>query len=68
MIEIRNKNYASAMEYFKLANDQKNYSRAYAKYRSIWYSENLSYVITGAMVVIVLIVVLRLIRKRRVKS
>lgn len=68
MIEIRNKNYASAMEYFKLANDQKNYSRAYAKYRSIWYSENLSYVITGVLVVIVLIVALKLIRKRRVKA
>ncbi len=68
MIEIRKKNYSSAMEYFKLANDQKNYSKAYVKYRSIWYTQNLSYIITGVLVVVLLIVVLRVIRKRRVKK
>ena len=68
MIEIRNKNYSSAMDYFKLANDQENYSKAYIKYRSIWYTENLSYIITGVLVVVILIVVLRIIRKRRMKN
>ena len=32
MIEIHKKNYEEAMKYFKLANDQENYSRAYKKY------------------------------------
>jgi len=68
MIEIRNKNYSSAMEYFKLANDQKNYSKAYVKYRSIWYTENLSYIITAILVLVVLIVVFNFVRKRRVKK
>jgi len=68
MIEIRNKKYSSAMEYFKLANDQKNYSKAYVKYRSIWYTENLSYIITAVLVLIVVIVFINIIRKRRVKN
>lgn len=65
MIEIRNKNYESAMEYFKLANDQENYSKAYVKYRSIWYSENLSYIITGVLILIIFVVVIVMIRKKR---
>lgn len=68
MIEIRKKNYSKAMEYFELANDQKNYSKAYVKYRSEWYTENLSYVITGILAVVVLIVALKVYRKRRVKK
>ncbi len=68
MIEIRNKKYSSAMEYFKLANDQKNYSKAYVKYRSIWYTENLSYIITAVLVLIIAIVAIKIIRKRRVKK
>jgi len=68
MIEIRKKNYYKAMEYFKLANDQKNYSKAYVKYRSEWYTANLSYVITGILVVVVLIVAFKIYRKKRVKK
>lgn len=68
MIEIRNKNYETAMEYFKLANDQENYSKAYVKYRSEWYTENLSFIITAILVVVVVIVVLRVyIKRKRVK-
>ncbi len=68
MIEIRNKNYEEAMEYFLLANDQENYSRAYTKYRTIWYTKNLSYIITAVLVVVVLIVVFNIVRKKRVKK
>jgi len=68
MIEIRKKNYYKAMEYFELANDQKNYSKAYVKYRSEWYAENLSYVITGILAVVVIIVALKIWRKKRVKK
>ena len=67
MIEIRKKNYSKAMEYFKLANDQKNYSKAYIKYRSEWYTENLSYVITAILALIVIIVGFKIYRKKRVK-
>lgn len=66
MIKIRKKNYKEAMEYFKLANDQKNYSKAYLKYRSEWYTENLSYVITAILVVILVIVGFKIYRKKRV--
>lgn len=65
MIKIRNKEYNSAMEYFKLANDQKNYSKAYVKYRSEWYSENLSIIITVLLVAVISIVALRAYIKRR---
>ena len=68
MIEIRNKNYEKAMEYFLLANDQENYSTAYTKYRTIWYTENLSYIITAILVVVVAIVVINVWRKKRVKK
>lgn len=68
MIEIREKNYEEAMGYFKLANDQKNYSKAYLKYRSEWYTENLSYVITIILIVILLIVGFKIYRKKRVKK
>lgn len=65
MIEIRNKDYKAAMDYFKMANDQKNYSKAYVKYRSIWYTENLSYIITAIIVLIVGLIAIKLVRKRR---
>lgn len=68
MIEIRNKNYKKAMEYFKLANDQENYSKAYIKHRTIWYTNNLSYIITGVLFVIILIIVIKVWRKRRMKN
>ena len=65
MIDIRNQDYAAAMESFRLANDQKNYSKAYVKYRSIWYTKNLPYIITGLLIVIVLVVILVRFRKKR---
>lgn len=68
MIEIRNKNYEEAMDFFKLANDQKNYSKAYVKYRTIWYTENLSYIITGVLLAVIAIVAIRVWRKKRVKK
>ena len=68
MIEIRKKNYKQAMEYFKLANDQKNYSKAYIKFRGEWYTENLSYVITAVLVVVLAIVGFKIYRKKRVKK
>lgn len=69
MIEIRNKNYKSAMEYFKLANDQENYSKAYTKYRTEWYTANLSYIITVILVLVVAIIALRFwLKKRRMKK
>lgn len=69
MIEIRNKNYESAMEYFKLANDQENYSKAYMKYRGEWYTENLSFIITAIIIVIVLIIGSKIyLKKRRMKK
>lgn len=68
MIEIRKKNYKKAMENFKLANDQKNYSKAYVKYRSEWYTANLSYVITAVLVVVLIIIGFKFYRKKRVKK
>lgn len=68
MIEIRNGNYKTAMEYFKIADDKENYSRAYVKDRRIWYVENLSKILTVLAVVVVLIVGFVIYRKRRNKK
>ena len=68
MIEVRNKNYGGAMEYFKLANDQENYSKAYIKYRSEWYSENLSVIITALILLVIAIAAVKACLKRRVRK
>ena len=65
MIEIRRKDYDEAMKYFKLANDQENYSKAYKKYQSIWYTENLPVIITSILIVIAGIIGIRIWLKMR---
>ena len=64
MIEIRRTDYEEAMNYFKLANDQENYSKAYKKYQSIWYTENLPILITVGLVIIVVIIGIRIFLKK----
>ena len=65
MIEIRRKNYEEAMKYFKLANDQENYSRAYKKYQTIWYTKNLPILITAGIILIAGIIGIKIWLKRR---
>ena len=47
---LRQKEYKTAMEYFKLKYDDENYSKAYRQYRKIWVEENI------VIIVIVLLV------------
>ncbi|MBR5994467.1 MAG: hypothetical protein IK018_11740 [Lachnospiraceae bacterium] len=47
---LRQKEYKTAMEYFKLKYDAENYSKAYRQYRKIWVEENI------VVIVIVLLV------------
>ena len=65
MIEIRNKNYKKAMEYFELANDQENYSKAYEKQRTIWYTDNLPYIITGVVGLVIAFIIIKAMRRRK---
>lgn len=52
------------MEYFELANAREYYTKAFVKYRKDWLNENFTWLILGAiMILILLIVVIWLIRK-----
>ena len=53
-----------AMEYFELANAREYYTKAFVKYRKDWLNENFTWLILGAiMILILLIVVIWWIRK-----
>ncbi len=57
-----------AMKYLKLAMDKKYYSVAFRRYRNEWLKANLEYMLTGAVVLIIAIAVIRSILKRRKKN
>ncbi|MCR5743553.1 MAG: gluconolactonase [Lachnospiraceae bacterium] len=60
---------AQAMKYLKLAMDKKYYSIAFRRYRNEWLKKNLGGILTGLIVLIVVIVVLKnVINKKRGKS
>lgn len=41
---LREENYQEAMRYFKLANDEVNYSKAFQEQRKIWVEENIGWI------------------------
>lgn len=41
---LREENYKEAMRYFKLANDEVNYSKAFQEQRKIWVEENIGWI------------------------
>ena len=40
---LREGQYHQAMGYFKLTNDEKNYSKAFQEYRKIWVEDNIGW-------------------------
>ena len=49
---LRENRYEEAMRYFKLANDERNYSKAFQEYRKIWVEENIAWIFSGLMLLI----------------
>ena len=47
---LRQKEYKTAMEYFKLKYDAENYSKAYRQYRKIWVEENIVVIVIELLV------------------
>lgn len=56
--------YEQAMDYFEKAIDQTNYSKAYTRYRTAWFTENFTLVILVAVGVIALLVGLSVLKRR----
>ncbi|MHC1786442.1 MAG: hypothetical protein AB9880_05235 [Christensenellales bacterium] len=63
---LREGNYEQAMRYFKLANDEVNYSKAFQEQRKIWVEENISWifaVLAGAALIPIVLGRLKRIRE-----
>ena len=64
--------YAGAMDYFRKAVDQANYSKAFSRWRTAWFTEHFVWIIAGAAAAIVLLfavctAVRRLLRRHPVQ-
>lgn len=62
---LRQKDYKTAMEYFKVMRDVENYSRAWKYYRKDWIENNLGYVIIVLAVLGFIPVIVKKIKKIR---
>lgn len=62
---LRQKDYKTAMEYFKVMRDDENYSRAWKYYRKDWIENNLGYVIVVLVVLGFIPVIVKKIKKIR---
>ncbi len=62
---LRQQDYKTAMEYFKVMRDDENYSRAWKYYRKDWIENNLGYVIIVLVVLGFIPVVVKKIKKIR---
>ena len=60
--------YEQAMTYFEKALDQTNYSKAYSRYRTAWFTEHFAVVIFTIVGAIVLLAVLGVLRRRWLKK
>lgn len=52
----RQQNYKEAMGYFEKANDQKNYSKAFDKYRTLIFQNNFTWIVLGLVVVVITLI------------
>ena len=62
---LREGKYKEAMKYFESKRDYNNYSKAFAEYRQEWVEENISYLLIGAAVLILIPFTIGRIRKIR---
>ncbi len=63
---LREEKFEQAMQYFKLANDEDNYSKAFQEYRKAWVERNISWIF--AVLFILLIVPMAAGRIRRIRK
>ena len=67
--ELRAKNYASAMEYFKLGANRDYYSKAFKMYRHIWLEKNFIWIVIGVVALLTAICVgLTIMEKNRIAN
>lgn len=56
--------YKEAMKYYKIANSQARYNKAFQGYRDEWMRSNFTYIIVTALIIIALAVVFKTLRKK----
>lgn len=61
---LRQQRYSEALEEFRIANDQKNYSTAYWELRSAWLDDNVLYLFGGLVLLIIAVVIFKKFRKK----
>jgi tetratricopeptide (TPR) repeat protein len=61
---LREGEYKEAMKYFESKRDYINYSKAFSEYRQEWVEEHISYLLLGAVVLIITPLIISRIRKR----
>jgi hypothetical protein len=57
----------AAMKYLKLGMDREYYSIAYKRYRDDFLKDNLGYVLTGGLILVIVIVIKNIIKKRTLR-
>lgn len=62
---LREENFKEAMRYFKLANDEVNYSKAFQEQRKIWVEENIGWIFVVVALALALPLMVGRIRKIR---
>ena len=64
----RQGSYQKAMEYFEMANDRDQYSKAYKEYRRQIMNDSFGAVMTGLSIIVLVLLVLMFIRRRRKRN
>jgi tetratricopeptide (TPR) repeat protein len=62
---LRGGQYEQAMRYFKLANDEDNYSKAYQEYRKLWVEENIAWMFAALLLLFCVPLVIGRVRRIR---
>lgn len=60
--DLKNKNFKSAMKRFKIANDKKDYDKAFEYYREQWLQNNFTVVVVVILLLVIASIVLNVIR------
>lgn len=64
---MRQEDYESAMDYFKMAKDRDNYGRAFRFYRKVWVEENIGWLVLLVVAVLLIPVIRSSIKKMRME-
>ena len=66
-VNLREKNYKAAMEYFRQANDRESYSEAFSAQRKIFMNEHFTLIFIGAIAAVILLIAFLVWRSRHPK-